>query len=180
MMKVFIRKILYKNINLNYLATGLNFTLSISFSISPVDLFTLNRIFLRSSILWSCKLALLAIWGVVGGNNRSGSGGGGGGGGGSGTDKDFRLSSPLDKDATDASIRQTWIFKSFRIFLSITKYTCYIHLDNLLFFTIVEICSLSSCNSCSNESNRTSDPKLIGSNRSDLLSKKLLVLQTQF
>jgi len=43
----------------------------------------------------------------VGGNNRSGSGGGGGGGGGSGTDKDFRLFSPLDKDATDASIRQT-------------------------------------------------------------------------
>ena len=108
----FLPEILYTNINLNYLATGLNFTLSISFSISPVD-FSLNRIFLRSSILWSCKLALLAIWGVVGGKNGSGSGGGGGGGGGSGTDKDFRLSSPLGRDATDASIRQTWIFKSF-------------------------------------------------------------------
>lgn len=48
-----------------------------------------------------------------------------------------------------------------------------IHLDSLLLFTIVEICSLSSCNSCSNASNRTSDPKLIGSNRSGLLLEKL-------
>lgn len=82
--------------------------LSISFSISPVDFCTFNGIFLRSSILWSCKLALLAICGVVGGKNGSGSGGGGGGGeGGGGGDKDFMSSAPLGRDATDESTKQT-------------------------------------------------------------------------
>jgi len=91
-------------ISINYLAIGFNFTLSISFSISPVDFCTLNEIFLQSSILWSCKLALLAICGVVGG--KSGSTGGGGGGGGGGDDKDFRSSALLGRDVTDASTRQ--------------------------------------------------------------------------
>jgi len=87
----------YVKVITNYLATGLNFTLSISLSISPVDFCVFNGIFLRSSILCSCKLALLAICGVVGG----GSGGGGGG-----TGKDFSLSITLGRDATDASIKK--------------------------------------------------------------------------
>lgn len=43
---------------------------------SPMDFWLLNGGFLRSSFMCSCKLALRAMWGVVGG----GSGGGGGGG----------------------------------------------------------------------------------------------------
>ena len=43
---------------------------------SPIDFWAVRGGFLRSSTC-SCKLALLAMWGVVGG----GSGGGGGGGG---------------------------------------------------------------------------------------------------
>lgn len=76
---------------INYLAIGFNFTLSISLSTSAIDLCAFNGNFLRSSFLRSCKLALLAICGVVGG-----SGGGGGG-------VDFSVSAPLSKDATDAS-----------------------------------------------------------------------------
>lgn len=93
--------IVHININLNYLATGLNFTLSISFSTSSVDFCMFDGIFLRSSILWSCKLALLAICGVVGGRSESGSESGGGGG----DNTDFISSALLGKDATDASTR---------------------------------------------------------------------------
>lgn len=80
---------------IHYLAIGFNFTLSISLSISPVDFCALSEILKRSSILCSCKLALLAICGV-----------GGGSGGGGGTDGDSTSSALLDKDARDASTRQ--------------------------------------------------------------------------
>jgi len=79
---------------MHYLAIGFNFTLSMSLSISPIDFCVLSEILIRSSILWSCKLALLAICGV-----------GGGSGGGGGIDKDSSSSTLLDKDATDASIK---------------------------------------------------------------------------
>lgn len=75
--------------------------LSISFNTSVIEIWEANGPLLRSSTLWSCKLALLAIWGVGGGN-----GGGGGGGGGGCCCCDcimFSLSIPFVKEATDVS-----------------------------------------------------------------------------
>lgn len=81
-----------------YLAGGVNRSLSMSFNTSVIDAWEANAPLLRSSTLWSCKLALLAMWGVGGGR-----GGGGGGGGGCSNSVVFSLSVPFTKEALDVS-----------------------------------------------------------------------------
>lgn len=71
--------------------------LSMSFNTSVIDIWEANGPLLRSSTLWSCKLALLAIWGVGGGS------GGGGGGGGWFDSIIFSLSIPFVKEPVDVS-----------------------------------------------------------------------------